>query len=408
MRRSRSSSLLECHSIQPGVPLNTTSDAGTPAAPCGKVNQFVAGRNTAPLVAANFLECGNTSGNYANPGTSQWTNDRVIAITATEVMDAIAGAVADRLQRQVAPALSNWDALEFTATGKSWGVTYGLPYLPYASVFGDPTTNDYCGNAGATPTREGLPPMASTSAAACASAWTGSASLVLGLANQGCTQTGTMLRCRFQRLFGVPPFSIKITATAANVANSFRGTLDASDITATGGGSISISPSSTLSSTTGAVTLVLDVTWPITLALLQTVEVRIPNLPDAAVLSDTRVSWFTSNGWHRYTYYAVGSSATLNPTPACTPPGYVGCLTVNGLDSSTGNAADKRLVLVLMGRAVGAKIQPSAAPTDYLESHSTGTTIYTASVVSSAFNDRMAICPFKYTPQSGIPAAICN
>ena len=76
--------------IAPGAALNTLSDPGTPTAGCSKVNQR-ADRYALPFDAANFLECGNAGTNYSNPGSSNWTNDRVIAITAADVMDAIAG-----------------------------------------------------------------------------------------------------------------------------------------------------------------------------------------------------------------------------------------------------------------------------------------------------------------------------
>jgi hypothetical protein len=99
--------------IAPGPPLNTASDPATPPAGCSKVNQQVSTRNTASLNPQNFLECGNDAGNNSILGNSQWTNDRVIAITAAEWADAIAGPVADRLQRQVAPASRTGEFLFF-------------------------------------------------------------------------------------------------------------------------------------------------------------------------------------------------------------------------------------------------------------------------------------------------------
>ena len=121
--------------IAPGPALNTLSDPAAPPAGCSKVNQQVGTRNTASLNPANFLECGNDTGtaSYAIPGPSEWTNDRVLAITAAEWAQAIAGSVADRLQRQVAPALEDWRL----NISPGWGASF----LPYASGFSDPTTN---------------------------------------------------------------------------------------------------------------------------------------------------------------------------------------------------------------------------------------------------------------------------
>ena len=57
---------------------------------------------------------------------------------------------------------------------------------------------------------------------------------------------------------------------------------------------------------------------------------------------------------------------------------------------------------------VGAQTQPSNNPGNYLESHTSGSTIYTAATVTSTYNDRLAACPFQQTPASGSPISICN
>ena len=402
--------------IAPGPALNTQADPATPPAGCSKVNQQVSTRNTASLAPANFLECGNDTGtgNYAIPGPSEWTNDRVIEITAAEWAQAIAGPVADRLQRQVAPVLTTWDQTEQTARGKSWGSTYGKPYMPYASTFTAPTVNDYCGDAGVVPSREGLPPSAATSSGTCATNWSGSVSAVLGLVSLGCTNSGTELVCSFLRLFGSTPFSVTITAQAPNVANSFRGTITQSDAWVTGGGSVNSLALTSFSATTGTAQIAVTASWPF-VGVFATVEVHIPNLPDAVFMSDpaqpsyTATKWFRDNTWQRYTYYAVGSGVTLNPSTVCAAPGDAGCLTLNGMPASNGNSNDKKLILALMGPGpVGAQTQPSNNSANYLESHTGGSTIYTAATVTSGFNDRLAACPFRQTPASGGPIAICN
>src|SRR5690349_2873101 len=64
--------------IAPGAGLNTTG-AGTPSGSCNgfaTVNQLTSTRNSVPLLAANYLECGNATGaNYTTIGTSPWSND---------------------------------------------------------------------------------------------------------------------------------------------------------------------------------------------------------------------------------------------------------------------------------------------------------------------------------------------
>ena len=116
------------------------------------------------------------------------------------------------------------------------------------------------------------------------------------------------------------------------------------------------------------------------------------------------MAWFVDNNWARYAYYAVTPAGTAGG-PACTPG--TDCLTVNGLPAGTGNANDKRVVLALMGRAVGAQVQPSNSPTDYLESM-TSATVFNQDRITSTFNDRLAACPFQYTPLSGTPVSVCN
>lgn len=378
--------------IAPGAALNTMNDPATPAAPCAKVNQFVANRYTAPLNPANFLECGNVSGpQYANPGSSQWSNDRVIAITAAEVMDAIAGPVADRIQRQVMPALESWRTTE---SGNNWP---GAQFLPYASSFSDPTANDLCGDAGV---RAGLLPVHTT--ASCIRGTAASAS-VLGLVQFPCTQSATSAQCSFQRLFGTAPFSATITVTAP-VALGFRRPVTAAEITVSNGGQVVAgSLSSSYNSGTELGRTQFDVSWPV-VNPSQTVTVTIPHPPASAFLSTAAMAWFVDNNWARYAYYAVTPAGTTGG-PACTPG--TDCLTVNGLPTGTGNANDKRVVLALMGRAVGAQVQPSNSPTDYLESM-TSATVFNQDRITSTFNDRLAACPFQYTPLSGTPVSVCN
>lgn len=388
--------------IAPGRALNTLS-AGTPPAGCANVNQQVATRNTASLNLANFLECGNATGSYVNLGTSQWTNDRVISITAAEWADAIAPAVADRLQRQVAALLGDWDQVELTATGRSWGATHGLGYLPYASNWGNPTTNDFCGDQDQ---REGLAPVA---AGCLNNPWTSTGVGISGLVNLGCDDpTGVYLRCRFLQFFGTPPFTVQISARARDVARAFRSTIGVSDLTVTGGGTATMSM--TLSGGNSDANTTINVSWPVTLGVLSTVEVRIPHLTEAAALSDSRFSWFRNNNWHRYTYYAIAPGARAGAASPCAGAGDPDCLTATGLPASTGNTDDKRLVLVLSGRPLSGQSQPSGGRDDYYESdnETNGDGSFLSATASTTFNDRVAACPFKHTDHSGNPIVICN
>ncbi len=390
--------------IAPGRPVNTLSDPGTPPAGCSKVNQEVSTRNTASLVAANFLECGNATGSYANLGTSQWSNDRVIAITTQDWLNAIEPPVVDRLQRQVAALLADWDQVELAATGRSWGATHGVPYLPFADNWGNPTTNDYCGNQGS---YEGAPPI---DPSCFNNPWTGNSSASGGMVTLGgCTDMGTYLRCRFQRAAGTTPLSVQITATAIDVAQAFRSTIAASDLTITGGGTAAISMA--ISASNSNATATINVTWPLTLLVGANVEVQIPHLQNAAVLSDARYLWFWNNNWHQYAYYAVARGATASPASPCSAPGDPDCLIVSGLPAWSGNPSDKRLVLVLSGRPLAGQSQPSSSRTDYFEADNatTGDRSFVSGPLTASFNDRVAACPFQYPADPPAAAQIvCN
>ena len=392
--------------IAPGRARDTSSDPGTPPAPCAKVNQRSTNRysTASALDPTKYLECGNpATGPYGNPPNmtnwSAWSNDRVIAITAQEWADAIAPAVADRLQRQTLPALRNWDSAELAATGKSWASTWGISYQPYAVAFGNPTTSSFCGSLGVS---EGLVPLAGWSTASCDIRWTGNTSALINLITLGCSQQLTYLRCQFLGLAAVA--GATITATAP-IANGYRSTLTASDVFVSNGGSV-VGSSMTVDTTTSTMKFTVQVAYPL-LGLLLPVEVQIPYVGDANVLSDSRVAWITNNNWHQYLYYAVAPGAQANPSGTCAAAGDPGCITVAGLPASTGNTNDKRLVLTLSGRPIGTQVQPSANRTDYFESRISATQ-FSASTVTSTFNDRLAACPFQFTMQSGATTAICN
>lgn len=392
--------------VAPGAALNTQLDPDTPPPSCSKRNQAGA-RLLLPRNPLDFLECGNTSAGYVTFGSTKWINDRALAVSAAEWADAIAGPVADRLQRKVAPLLANWDQIELALAGKSWGSNYATAYLPFASVFSNPASNGYCGDFG-TSVREGLLPVAGRSSASCNTLWSGSASLVFGLIPLGCSQTATDARCSFIRLLGTPPFSARVTVTAQKVAGSFRGPIIASDVVATNGGSASLSLS--LSPMTGAASGTIDASWPPSLAVLALVEVRVPHLPDAQVLAHADFAWFLGNEWQRHTYYSVSPSATIGSSTPCVAEGDAGCITVLGLPSSTGNNWNKRLVLAPMGRRLAGQASACTTVADCLEGENatTGDRVFAAGPANATFNDRISTCPFQYTPQSGAPITICN
>ena len=415
--------------VAPGAPLDTLAVPESPPAGCARSGQSTL-RYPKPFVAfdpAQFLECGNATGSYQSRGSTGWFNDRVIAVTAGDLMEAIAGPLADRLQRVAAPAIAAWDQTEFAAAGKSWSVTHALPYLPFAAAFGDPATNGYCGTPGVF---EGLPPLAQRSSAACGTAWSGSASQLAGLVDLGCAVLASELRCSFRATGNPSPPSVRISAVAPRVAASFRGTLAAPDVAVSHGGTAQLVLS--LSGATANAGAVIDAGWPSAIGAGEILTVAIPQLPDARLLSEPRLAWFFNNQWQRHVYYALATSASVGASETCSAPGDAGCIAVHGLPPSTGNFWDKRLVLALMGRALGGQSRSCATdmnanwvadcddPAQYLEAENAipGDRTFradlrvpvpaAASQPWPAFNDRVAACPFNYTRQSGAKVQVCG
>ncbi len=173
--------------------------------------------------------------------------------------------------------------------------------------------------------------------------------------------------------------------------------------------------SMSLANATSDATVTIDLSWPANLLILgigQTASVDIPHLQNAQLHSDSRITWFRNHGWHRYTWYAVSPDETANntnPLQACAAAGDPGCLTVEGLAAASGSTNDKRLVLVLAGRPLAGKTQPSADPTNYFEAqNATLDAVYETRANSDTLNDRVATCPFRYQDHSGANVPICN
>lgn len=415
--------------IAPGAPLDTLAVPEPPPAGCARTGQSAL-RHPKPFVAfdpAQFLDCGNATGDYQSAGSSGWFNDRVIAVTAADLMDAIAGPLADRLQRVAAPAIVAWDQAEFAAAGKSWGVTHALPYLPFAAAFGNPASGGYCGAPGVF---EGLPPLAQRSSAACGTAWGGAASQLSGLVDLGCVALAAELRCSLRATGSPSPPSVRISAVAPRVAASFRGTLIAQDVAVSHGGSVLLALS--ISAATANASAVIDASWPAPIGAGVILTVAVPQLPDARLLSEPRLAWFFNNQWQRHVHYALATSTAAGASDPCSAPGDAGCLAVHGLAPSTGNFWDKRLVLTLMGGALGGQSRSCATdtnanlvadcddPAQYLEAENAipGDRVLradlrlpnpaAASQPWPAFNDRVAACPLHYTRQGGATVQVCG
>jgi hypothetical protein len=384
--------------VAPGVPLNTS---GTPPAGCTAQNQQVTTRNAGTLVPANFIECGATTGVITSPGSAAWTNDRVLSITAAEWADAIAGPVADRLQRQVAPAMNDFRTATSAA---SWGESFypNASTISSAVVGSQPETNNLCGNVDV---RSGMPPTATVASGACDTNWDSGNLGGLGalLSFGGCWATASDIRCSFTMLLpGIATPWLELSAP--RIGYAFRSFDPASvRISVNGGAQQSVTVSGYwgygVNDSDGRSTMRITFQFP-WLAIASNITVIVPYATDA-LLADTRSAWFVSNGWDRFAYYGVSQAATHDPGAAvCNPGGTVtNCMTVNNMPSPTN---DKRLVLVLRGRPLAGTTQPSYTLSNYWERQNASVgVIYEIGSVDSTFNDRLAACPYTYTTTGG-------
>ena len=434
--------------IAPGRPLTINPNANQLAAGCMARQQARNDRSHVAASVANpdyrdYLECENGSnpidavfaGSVADNATNPVLNDQVVTITATELLNAIQGPLAERLQRTVAPLLSEYSDL--------WP---GGNFSPYAVAFVTPENPVFdlaqqCGPSATAPQQtEGLLPLA-PNAAACASPWgafsvSGSGSLV------NCVMlVSTNVRCNFRyyQLVGLglllgPSASADVTiqATAPHAAASFRTPLVPSDVITPAG--VSVLSVALNPQTDGDARLALEVRitgtnlcnnlivgllcnlLPGLLATPVDTSVEFPQLAATTVLQGTKLSpnvkavhpgpgynlhspavtaphyWFMQNQWYRYTYYAV--------SPGASAAAAGGNFTVNGFPVANGASTNKRFVLIAMGPQLTGQVRgPAAALSQYVEGANAASAaaprVFAYQVYAQSGNDRLATCPFN-------------
>ena len=429
----------------PGPPLRVNPAANQVAAGCAARSQSRVDRSHVPSGGnpdfRDYLECQNASSpidatfgvSIIDNATNEVINDQAVYITAREVLTAMQGPLAERLQRTLAPLLSEF--------GDKW-IT-GAKFLPYAVGFSPPeaglAANSHCGSGGQD---EGLLPIADNTGP-CDTTWSTASVSGNGITSLGCTTPAAPnpVVCSFRyytlTLLGLLSFSgagsvtAVVQATAPHAAASFRQPLALGDFSTSGGsatfGSLTYSPKTngdTDMSVQATVTasglcqdsllggLLCSALGPL-LATPTTVNVQFPQLATASLAGSKLTSaaknghagpfdllnplagdphyWFIRNEWYRYTYYAVAPSASAAQT--------AGNITVSGFPTANGNTNDKRFVLALMGPAVtGQTRSPTAALNQYVEGQNavTGGTprTFAYQVYASPGNDRIATCPY--------------
>jgi hypothetical protein len=327
-----------------------------------------------------------------------------------EWADAIAAAVAGRMQRDFITVLESW------RTGTSQTI-WGVSFLPHASTFSDPATNDLCGDVvSGVGVTEGMMPFARATSSC--TFW-GSPFTFTKVGGSGtlnswsCGAVSAAWRCQFSYRGTI---TVRVTATAPNVTGAFRDRILSTDVRVPlPAGTTFTTSSFSLSgpSSTGSVSVSVDVGLP-NRATSTTTIIEIKHLPEPTwpAPTDALLRWFIQNDWARYTYYAISPGARAVPGLTCNSPGASGCITVNGLPSGSGNANDKRVVLALMGRPIGSQTAAALeAASHAMPNPATYTGVPAPFTVSRALttnNDRLAMCPYRYTSVSGSTVIPCN
>jgi len=441
--------------IAPGRPLLTNPSAAQVAQGCVGRNQA---RNDRSHVSGggnpdyrDYLECENASSpidvnfgsSVINNATNAVINDQMVTITASEILSAIQAPLSDRLQRTVAPLLS-----EFADKWVGGGTKF-LPYaVPWSTAQPDAAVASaaYCGTTGTT---EGLLPIAINSAP-CTTSWastnmTTTDSLTLVGCSAATATDPVVCEFRYYRFTALGQFLLGITgvgsvsasysANTSGVTRTLRWPITAADVTVTSGsatisnftlsapksdGSVDLSFKATVTQPNicrnGLVAGLVCDTLGVLLASTNSVKVQYPQLPTptlggsklaTTVTSASRTGpysllapvadattadphyWFIRNEWYRYTYYAVAGSAII--------PASGGNLTVNGFPS--GATSDKNFVLTLMGPAVSGQTRSTTATlANYVEGANAAITasprVFAYQVYTSSGNDRIAACPY--------------
>jgi hypothetical protein len=384
--------------IAPGPAFNVAASSG-----CAAKSQTRSTTGTPDW--RNYLECENATyptpdATFVTTGPSASFNDQVMRVTVADVMPAIEAGIADRIAREILPAL------KAVYTPATWGFTGSSPVtanpvLPFAAPFANPGsgtgTSDYRGVSG---TYAGLLPFnqtqgctESTSDPRCTTATTGGTAFLVfsksgtdtAISGSGsvrtsstCTWVSTVYVCTGEYL--APSIAVMASVTVTNVAMGLRA-IDPSKITCTavddvGNGipvqNVACSSSVVLQPDGSAIITVSTVALPDisssgwgTYANYK-INIDRAAIGDHALLSstDSTTGWFVRNEWYRLVYYTVAASNTALRLPAersCTSAG--DCPTVTAGTGTTSTSA----LLVLAGRSINGRARPSSTLADYFE-----------------------------------------
>lgn len=393
----------------------------------------------------NYLECENANSpadaTFVANRPGQTFNDQLLRVSSADVIPALEAAVAERMQREIAPVLRTvYTSAQYT------GIPSGVPLFPYAAPFSNPDTSSYVGAAG---TYQGHLPVHQT-----APNVTGNPRETLGygyIDSVSCTTSSSTREClgRYHENSTYPwlPVYVELNATFHDAATGLRA-LDAAPLSrvvveARDDGSsapwIQMVPTnlnvSQIRMNSGS-NMLADGTTPPRGSVTITFGATLPNIdsqgwgsyadfrmrieraivgdhfllnpdPDAATNpAGAATSWFIRNQWHRTTYYAVAQQNS----PAGLPS--LGCDSSNCLRINDAATRNIRALLVLAGRALPGQTRPSGTLANYVENQNgDGGTLYEqrpvrritmASNANAPWNDRIVLVDWRAPLQEPI------
>lgn len=400
--------------IAAGAALDATPNAAQQAAGCVARTQNPA--LSIPPNPRDYLECYSGTAFHSNVpdnGANPVSNDHVVAVTAADLLPALEGAIAKRIERDIVPALRSVYA------SATWGLDAAHPVFPFAVPFTNPGTSDFAGVAG---TFQGLLPfneIAGCSGARCLPDFVAYATApsdateVLGfgsIVSMTCVwESADVRRCEGQ--YGEAeepwrPIRVEMSATFTNVAMGLRA-LDATrlEVAARGNavigawqpqpvtyvatmndGSAPGRPAGSVTITFGATLPNIDAMgWGSTAQFRMRIERAV--ITDHALLDPLAPStgWFVRNQWYRLVYYAI---APEHAASAAAPRTCTSCLQV----TNVAPAGKQRAILVLAGRSLSGAPRPNATLADFLEGANADLDlVFESRAVNASFNDRVVV-----------------
>jgi hypothetical protein len=330
----------------------------------------------------NYLECGNTTSSFVTSSPGNTFNDQVLRVTAADLIPALEAAIADRMQREIAPALR-------TVYGAvSWGTSAANPLYPFAARFDlpHPGTSGYRGEDGR---YQGLLPFNSSSAT-CGADPRCSATFVTWNTGVGPSVTasgGSILTssCSFPNAStvrctgtyaGLGTVTLRMSARASNVAMALR-TLAPNNMTVEyglvpyGPPGPGTSASATFN-TDGSANLTLNADvpglvdglgFPLNVFFRLTADLGV--IADHALLNpaDPTTGWFVRNEWYRLVYYAAAQQSTADGLSSG-----LGCTLAASNCLQFNNTRNIRALLVQTGRSLSNPAgRPNGSLGDYVE-----------------------------------------